>query len=549
MERESMEFDVVIVGAGPAGLSAACRLMQEAASRDLSLSVCLVEKGAEVGAHILSGALLETRALDELFPDWRARGAPVHTPVTEDRFYMLSSERGGLELPSALVPSPLHNRGNFIVSLGNLCRWLAVQAEQLGVAVFPGFAAQAPLYDEQGRVTGVLTGDMGLAADGSPKANHVPGLELRARYTLFAEGCRGHIGKELIARFGLDQGRDPQHYAIGIKELWQLDPARHRPGLVLHGAGWPLEEDSGGGFFLYHGDEGQAAVGLIVDLNYRNPHLSPFDEFQRLKHHPLLARHLYDGKRLAYGARAITKGGLNSLPRMTMPGALLLGCDAGTLNGAKVKGIHTAMKSGMLAAETVVQALAAGDTGGNSLAAYPSALRSSWLHQELHQSRNFVPALHRLGPWLGGALNALSHNLLGGWLPFTLHDRTPDHATLAPAAKSRKPDYPRPDGVLAFDRLSSVYLANTGHDEDQPCHLQLQDPAVPLRDNLPRYDEPAQRYCPAGVYEVVEQEGQPRFQINAANCVHCKTCDIKDPAQNIRWVPPEGGSGPNYPNM
>lgn len=549
MERESMEFDVVIVGAGPAGLSAACRLMQQAASRDLALSVCLVEKGAEVGAHILSGALLETRALDELFPDWRERGAPVHIPVTEDRFYMLSSEHGGLELPSALVPAPLHNRGNFIVSLGNLCRWLAVQAEQLGVAVFPGFAAQAPLYDGQGRVTGVLTGDMGLAADGSPKANHVPGLELRARYTLFAEGCRGHIGKGLIARFDLDQGRDPQHYAIGIKELWQLDPARHRPGLVLHGAGWPLEEDSGGGFFLYHGDEGQAAVGLIVDLNYRNPHLSPFDEFQRLKHHPLLARHLYDGKRLAYGARAITKGGLNSLPRLVMPGALLLGCDAGTLNGAKVKGIHTAMKSGMLAAETVVQALAAGDTGGNSLAAYPSALRSSWLHQELHQSRNFVPALHKLGPWLGGALNALSHNLLGGWLPFTLHDRTPDHATLAPAAKSRKPDYPRPDGRLSFDRLSSVYLANTGHDEDQPCHLQLQDPAVPLRDNLPRYDEPAQRYCPAGVYEVVEQEGQARFQINAANCVHCKTCDIKDPAQNIRWVPPEGGSGPNYPNM
>ncbi|MBL1376680.1 electron transfer flavoprotein-ubiquinone oxidoreductase [Zobellella iuensis] len=549
MERESMEFDVVIVGAGPAGLSAACRLMQEAASRNLSLNVCLVEKGAEVGAHILSGALLETRALDELFPDWRARGAPVHTPVTEDRFYMLSSERGGLELPPALVPSPLHNEGNYIISLGNLCRWLATQAEQLGVAVFPGFAAQAPLYDDQGRVTGVLTGDMGLAADGSPKANHVPGLELRARYTLFAEGCRGHIGKELIARFGLDQGRDPQHYAIGIKELWQLAPERHRPGLVLHGAGWPLEEDSGGGFFLYHGDDGQAAVGLIVDLNYRNPHLSPFDEFQRLKHHPLLARHLYDGKRLAYGARAITKGGLNSLPRMTMPGALLLGCDAGTLNGAKIKGIHTAMKSGMLAAETVVQALAAGDQGGNSLTAFDNALRSSWLHQELHQSRNFVPALHRLGPWLGGAFNTLNHNGLGGRLPFTLHDRTPDHATLAPAAKSRKPDYPKPDGQLSFDRLSSVYLANTGHDEDQPCHLQLLDPEIPLRDNLPRYQEPAQRYCPAGVYEVVEQEGESRFQINAANCVHCKTCDIKDPAQNIRWVPPEGGSGPNYPNM
>ncbi|PSJ46585.1 electron transfer flavoprotein-ubiquinone oxidoreductase [Zobellella endophytica] len=549
MERESMEFDVVIVGAGPAGLSAACRLMQQAAARGLTLSVCVVEKGAEVGAHLLSGALLEPRALDELFPDWRERGAPVHTRVIDDRLYMLSSERGGIELPPALVPAPLHNEDNFIVSLGNLCRWLAAQAEQLGVAVFPGFAAQAPLYAEDGAVCGILTGDMGLAADGSPKASHVPGMELHARYTLFAEGCRGHIGKELIARFGLDRGRDPQHYAIGIKELWQLAPERHRPGLVLHGSGWPLQEDSGGGFFLYHGDDGQAAVGLIVDLNYRNPHLSPFDEFQRLKHHPLLARHLYDGKRLAYGARAITKGGLNSLPRMVMPGALLLGCDAGTLSGAKIKGIHTAMKSGMLAAEAVVQALASGDPGGRELTNFASAFRDSWLYRELDQGRNFIPALHKLGPWLGGAFNVLNHNWLGGRLPLTLHDKTPDHTTLAPAAKCRKPDYPRPDGRLSFDRLSSVYLANTGHDEDQPCHLQLLDPEIPLRDNLPRYDEPAQRYCPAGVYEVVEQEGEPRFQINAANCVHCKTCDIKDPAQNIRWVPPEGGSGPNYPNM
>ncbi|WP_417614228.1 electron transfer flavoprotein-ubiquinone oxidoreductase [Oceanisphaera sp.] len=549
MPRESMEFDVVIVGAGPAGLSAACRLMQQANRAQRSLKVCVLEKGAEVGAHILSGALLDIRALEELFPDWQARGAPVNTAVCDDRFYMLSSARGGVELPQALLPRPMHNTDAYIISLGNLCRWLANQAEQLGVTIFPGFAAQAPLYDEQGSVCGVLTGDLGLAADGSPKENHVPGMELRAPYTLFAEGSRGHIGKELIERFKLNEGRDAQHYALGIKELWQVAPERHQPGLVIHGSGWPLS-DAQGGFFMYHCDETQLAVGLIVDLNYRNPWLDPFKEFQRLKHHPLLARYLYDGKRLAFGARALTKGGLNSLPRMILPGALLLGCNAGTLNGAKIKGIHTAMKSGMLAADSLIANLSTNrDDEVATQAHFNSAFNASWLQEELEQSKSFIPALHKFGPWLGGAFNYIQHNWLGGKLPFALHDKQPDHTRLEQASKHPKIPYARPDGVLSFDRLSSVYLANTSHHEDQPGHLRLADPRLPLRDNLPLYQEPAQRYCPAGVYEIVTQASEPHFQINAANCVHCKACDIKDPAQNIRWTPPEGGSGPNYPNM
>ncbi|AEY02785.1 electron transfer flavoprotein-ubiquinone oxidoreductase [Oceanimonas sp. GK1] len=547
MVRESMEFDVVIVGAGPAGLAAACGLMQRAQQASLELSVCVVEKGAEVGAHLLSGALLDTQALNELFPDWRTRNAPLTTPVAEEHFYLLSSAQGGIELPAWLTPPSLHNQGCYIVSLGRLCRWLAQQAEQLGVAVFPGFAAAEALFNDQGAVCGVLTGDMGVAADGSPKPGHVPGMELRAKYTLLAEGSRGHIGKSLIDRFALDRGRDPQHYAIGFKELWRLAPERHRPGLVVHGGGWPLGRN-GGGFFLYHGDDGLASVGLVVDLNYENPHLDPFRECQRLKHHPVLARHLWDGERLAWGARALTKGGLNSLPQMSLPGALLLGCDAGTLNGARIKGIHTAMKSGLLAAEALVPALAAGRRG-DRLTEFDACMNDSWLQHELRQARHFVPALHKLGPWAGGALNWLSQRLLGGRLPFALHDRIPDHATLKPAATSPAMAYPHPDGVLAFDRMSSVHLANTGHDEDQPCHLHLTDGLLPVRDNLPRFNEPAQRYCPAGVYEVVEQAGQPVFRINAANCVHCKTCDIKDPAQNITWVPPEGGSGPNYSGM
>lgn len=549
MPRESMEFDVVIVGAGPAGLSAACRLMQQANQAERSLNVCVLEKGAEVGAHILSGALLEARALTELFPDWQTRGAPVNTAVTDEHFYMLSSDQGGMELPQTCLPKPMHNHNAYIISLGNLCRWLASQAEQLGVTIFPGFTAQAPLYDEQGSVCGVLTGDMGVAADGSPRIHHVPGMELRAPYTLFAEGSRGHIGKELIDRFKLDAGRDPQHYALGIKELWQVSPERHQPGRVIHGSGWPLT-DAQGGFFMYHGDNQQLAVGLIIDLNYRNPWLSPFDEFQRLKHHPLLARYLHGGTRLAFGARALTKGGLNSLPRMTMPGAILLGCNAGTLNGAKIKGIHTAMKSGMLAADTLFNSLTDPQISHQATQAhFNRAFKASWLHQELEQSQSFIPALHKFGPWLGGAFNYIHHNWLGGKLPFALHDRMPDYARLEPADQHSKILYARPDGAVSFDRLSSVYLANTSHHEDQPCHLRLADPQLPLRSNLPLYQEPAQRYCPAGVYEIVTRAGEPHFQINAANCVHCKACDIKDPAQNIRWTPPEGGSGPNYPNM
>ncbi|OYD25455.1 electron transfer flavoprotein-ubiquinone oxidoreductase [Oceanimonas baumannii] len=547
MKRESMEFDVVIVGAGPAGLSAACSLMQRARQAGLELNVCLVEKGAEVGAHILSGALFDTRALSELFPDWREQGAPVTTRVNREHFYMLSNSQGGIELPAWLTPSSLHNKGSYIISLGKLCRWLATQAEALGVAVFPGFAAREALFDKQGAVCGVLTGDMGLAADGTPKTGHMPGMELRARYTLFAEGSRGHLGKSLIDRFALDRTRDPQHYAIGFKELWRLAPERHQPGLVIHGGGWPLGRN-GGGFFLYHGDDGLASVGLVMDLNYQNTHLDPFKEFQQLKHHPLLARHLWDGKRQAWGARALTKGGLNSLPEMVLPGALLLGCDAGTLNGARIKGIHTAMKSGLLAAEALVPALSEG-RGGDRLAGFEILMKESWLQHELERARHFVPALHKLGPWAGGAANWLSQNMLRGRLPFSLHDKTPDHAALKPAASCDPVTYPRADGVLAFDRMSSVHAANTGHDEDQPCHLQLTDPALPLQDNLARYNEPAQRYCPAGVYEVLQEAGLPVFRINAANCVHCKTCDIKDPAQNITWVPPEGGSGPNYSGM
>lgn len=549
MSRESMEFDVVIVGAGPAGLSAACRLMQQAESNGLELSVCVVEKGSEVGAHILSGAVLETRALDELFPDWRERGAPLHTRVREDRIYMLTSNQGAIQLPEAIAPGTMHNQGNYIVSLGNVCRWLAEQAEQLGVEIFPGFAAAEILYHPDGGVKGIATGDMGIAANGEHKDSYTQGIELHAKYTLFTEGSRGHLGKQLIARYQLDKNRDPQHYGLGIKELWDIEPARHQPGLVIHGTGWPLSDGSSGGFFLYHDEHNQAVVGLIVDLNYRNPYLSPFDEFQRLKHHPVLARYLYGGKRVAYGARAITKGGFNSLPKMTMPGALLLGCDAGTLNFAKIKGTHTAMKSGMLAADTLVQALASGEPGGRELVGFTQAFNDSWLYDELYRSRNFGPALHKFGPWLGGAFNYVEQNWLGGKLPFTLHDSRRDHLCLKPAGDCVPIHYPKPDGMLAFDKLSSVFLSNTLHEEDQPCHLQLADPAIPISQNLPRYAEPAQRYCPAGVYEVVEEATGPRFQINAANCVHCKTCDIKDPAQNITWVVPEGGGGPNYPNM
>ncbi len=552
MERESMEFDVVIVGAGPAGLSAAIRLRQLAQEREQELSVCLLEKGSEIGAHILSGAVFESRALDELLPDWQERGAPLDTPVTEDRVLLFTSAQRALQMPSAVTPRTMHNRGNYVVSLGNLCRWLGEQAEAIGVDIFPGYAAAELLLDESGRVEGVVTGDMGRDRQGEEKPGFEPGMELRGRYTLFAEGSRGHLGRELIERFDLNGGCDPQHYALGIKELWQIEPDRHQPGLVLHGAGWPLSEGgANGGSFLYHAADGQVALGLIVDLNYANPHLSPFEEFQRFKHHPQILRYLEGGKRLSYGARAITKGGLNALPRQHFPGGLLLGCDAGTLNFAKIKGAHTAMKSGMIAAETVFGALLGEATQGDELRGYADVFRDSWLYDELHRGRNFGPALHRFGLTLGGGFNFVDQNLFRGKLPFTLHDRKPDHDTLQPAAECRTLEYPKPDGVISFDRLSSVFVSNTSHEEDQPCHLTLRLPQLAIAVNLARFDSPEQRYCPAGVYEIVHDgaNDEPRLQINATNCLHCKTCDIKDPSQNIVWRPPEGGGGPIYPNM
>jgi electron-transferring-flavoprotein dehydrogenase len=551
VERDVMEYDVLIVGAGPAGLSAACRLKQLAAEAGREIGVCVVEKGSEVGAHSLSGAVFEPRALDELFPDWKVQGAPLNTPVTGDDIYFFLSEKKAFRMPNLFVPKTMHNEGNYIISLGKLVRWLGQQAEGLGVEIYPGFAAQEVIIDENNVVRGVTIGDMGVGRDGQPKDGYAPGIELRAKYTLFAEGCRGHLGKRLIAHYGLDKDSDPQHYAIGLKELWEIDPAKFRSGLVVHGAGWPLDllgTGSLGGSFLYHLEDNKVSVGLIVDLSYRNPYLSPFDEFQRFKHHPVIAQYLEGGKRLAYGARAITKGGFNSLPKLVFPGGALIGCDAGTLNFAKIKGNHTAMKSGMLAAEAVAEALAAG-RDGDELAGYVQKFRDSWLYDELYRSRNFGVFLHKFGSLIGGALNYLEQNWFGGRLPFTLHDRIPDHTTLKLAAESPKIEYPKPDGRLSFDKLSSVFLSSTNHEEDQPVHLKLADPTIPIARNLPLYDEPAQRYCPAGVYEVIRKDGEARFQINAQNCVHCKTCDIKDPAQNITWVAPEGNGGPNYAAM
>ena len=554
MEREYMEFDVVIVGAGPAGLSAACRLKQKAAEAGNEISVCVVEKGSEVGAHILSGAVFEPRALNELFPDWKELGAPLNTPVTRDDIYVLRSDTTSTKVPDFFVPKTMHNEGNYIISLGNLCRWLAQQAENLGVEIYPGFAAQDVLLDENNVVRGIITGDLGVDREGNPKEGlYTPGMELRGKYTLFAEGCRGHLGKQLIERFKLDADADSQHYGIGLKEIWEIDPSKHQPGLVVHTAGWPLDvmsSENTGGSFLYHLENNQVVVGLIVDLSYSNTFLSPFDEFQRLKHHPVLKQYLEGGKRISYGARAICKGGLNSLPKMVFNGGALIGCDLGTLNFSKIKGSHTAMKSGMLAADAVADALLAGSEGGDALNTYVEAFKGSWLFDELFASRNFGPALHKFGPILGGGFNWMDQNLFGGKLPFTLHDNKPDYACLKLAKDCKKIDYPKPDGKRSFDKLSSVFLSSTNHEEEQPCHLKLRDPNIPISVNLPLYDEPAQRYCPAGVYEVITQEsGEKRFQINAQNCVHCKTCDIKDPSQNITWVTPEGAGGPTYPNM
>lgn len=544
-----MEFDVVIVGAGPSGLSTAIRLMQLAQEKEQELMVCVVEKGSEVGAHILSGAVLEPRALNELIPDWKEKGAPLTTAVNEDHIYLFGDETNAKQIPNSFVPKTMMNHGNYIVSMGNVCRWLAEQAEQMGVEIFPGFAASEVLYDDQKRVLGVITGDMGVGENGEPKDSYMPGMELRAKYTIFAEGCRGHLGKQLIKDFNLDAGKSPQHYGIGFKEIWDVDPSKHKEGLVVHGAGWPLSKDTTGGSYLYHAENNQIVVGLIIDLNYKNPYLSPFDEFQRLKHHPVLKQYLDGGRRVSYGARAIAKGGFNSLPKMTFPGGLLVGCDAGTLNFAKIKGNHTAMKSGMLAADTVFEALSAGDEGQNDLTAFDAKFKNSWLYDDLFGSRNFGPALHKYGTLVGGAFNYIDQNWFSGKLPFTLKDDTLDHESLMPASQATVIDYPKPDGKISFDKLSSVFLSNTNHEEDQPCHLKLKDMSIPLGSNLEKYAEPAQRYCPAGVYEIVEDEAGKRFQINSQNCVHCKTCDIKDPAQNITWVTPEGAGGPNYPNM
>lgn len=545
MERDCMEFDVLIVGAGPAGLSAACRIKQLAMEKNQEISVCVVEKGSEVGAHILSGAVFETRSLEELFPDWEAMDAPLNTKVNQDKTYYLSNELNGHELPTWAVPNTLHNEGNYIISLGSLCRWMANEAENLGVEIYPGFSASQAIFDEQNRVCGVITGDMGLDKNGEQKANFERGIELRAKFTLFAEGARGHIGKQLINKFNLADDKTPQHYAIGFKELWEVPAEQHQQGLVVHGLGWPLASEATGGSYLYHLEGNQVAVGLIVDLNYTNPHLSPFDEFQRFKHHPMIEQYLKNGKRISYGARAITKGGFHSLPTQEFAGGLLIGCDAGTLNGAKIKGTHTAMKSGMLAAEAVFEAI----SNQSVSADYQKHFQRSWLYEELYLARNFSSGIHRFGAWLGGGLAMLEHNVLKGKAKWNVRCDNPDHQSLLLAEKSHEIAYPKPDGVLSFDRLSSVYLSNIFHEEDQPCHLHLASQRIPIEQNLALYAEPAQRYCPAGVYEIVKGEEQAELQINAANCIHCKTCDIKDPSQNITWTPPEGGGGPNYPNM
>jgi len=545
--RESMEYDVVIVGGGPAGLAAAVRLKQLAAESGRDVSVCLLEKGSEVGAHILSGAVIDPRALNELIPDWKEKGAPVETQVTEDRFCFFTGA-GAFSLPHFLFPSLMSNRGNYIVSLSNLCKWLAGQAEALGVEIYPGFPAH-DLIVEEGVVKGVVTGDLGVARDGHHKDSYTPGMALRGKYTLFAEGARGSLSKILIRQFGL--AREPQKYGIGLKELWELPPDQHKKGLVLHGMGWPLDNETGGGLFAYHWGENFCAIGFVVHLNYKNPWLDPFGEFQRAKTHPAIAAMLKGGKRIGYGARAITEGGEQSVPRLAFPGGALIGCAAGFVNLPRIKGSHNAMKTGMLAAEAAFAALGTG-RAGDVLESYEPAYEKSWVAKDLHLVRNAKPLWSRFGtlaalPLIG--LDLWTNQLFGFSIFGTLRHGAPDHATLRRAAQSPKIAYPRPDGFLTFDRASSLFLSGTNHEEDQPVHLKLADPAIPISVNLPEYGEPAQRYCPAGVYEVVEEASGPRFQINAQNCVHCKTCDIKDPAQNITWVTPEGGGGPNYTNM
>jgi electron-transferring-flavoprotein dehydrogenase len=541
-----MEYDVVIVGAGPSGLSAACRLKQI----NPEYSVCIVEKGSEVGAHILSGAVFEPTALNELIPDWQSMSSPLKTEVCDDHILLLTNDSKHIKVPGIFAPKTMNNHGNYIISLGKFCRWLASQAESLGVDIFPGFAAAEILYKDDGQVYGIATGDMGLSRSGEQKDNYMQGMELHAKYTLFAEGCRGHLGKQLIEKYHLDKGKDPQHYGIGIKELWKIPEDKHKPGLVVHSAGWPLNESNTlGGGFLYHLEDNQVAVGLITNLSYSNPSLSPYDEFQRYKHHPSIKQYLEGGERITYGARAITKGGLQSQPKMTFPGGLLIGDDAGTLNFAKIKGSHTAMKSGMVAAETVAEALL-NNQAHTDLDGFAKAYQKSWAYKELHSQRNFGPAQHKFGYLLGSAYAFIDINIFNGYLPWTLRDKVADHQTMKTTDECETIHYPKYDGILSFDKPSSVFLSNTNHEEDQPCHLQLSDTDLPIAHNLPIYNEAAQRYCPAGVYEVVkESDGSSKFQINAQNCVHCKSCDIKEPSQNINWVTPEGSGGPNYPNM
>ena len=545
-DREVMEYDVVVVGAGPAGLAIAIRLKQLCAEKGKDFSVCVVEKGSEVGAHILSGAVIDPRALAELFPDWKEKGAPLNTAVTEDRFLFLT-EKGSWSVPHWMLPGCFQNHGNYIASLGNVCRWMAREAEALGVEIFPGFAAAEVLFTDDGKVRGVATGDMGIGKNGERTSRYQPGVELHAKYTVFAEGCRGHLGKRLEERFRLRDGVAPQVYGIGLKELWEVKPEKHKPGLVIHTAGWPLDNGTYGGSFLYQLENHQVAVGYVVGLGYRNPYLHPFEEFQRYKTHPDIRGFFEGGRRISYGARAIAAGGIQSLPKLTFPGGALVGDDAGFLNAARIKGTHAAMKSGMLLAESAFEALSAGRSH-DELASYPQAFRASWLHDELHRARNFKPWMSK-GLYTGTLMVGIDQVVFGGRAPWTLTHRHADHEELEPKDRHAPIAYPKPDGVLTFDRLSSVFVSNTNHEEDQPSHLKLKDPSIPTTVNLPVYDGPETRYCPAGVYEFVVEGGAPRLQINAQNCVHCKTCDIKDPKQNIVWVVPEGGGGPNYPNM